>query len=61
MIRLDIAIPRPVQPYLRVVDSSACSNSLNIAFCLFFGMPIPVSDTEKLNIISLSSFRMSCN
>ena len=46
--RVQIASPRPVPPYWRVVELSACENALNIRSSLSCGMPIPVSRTSKL-------------
>ena len=39
--------PRPVPPYLRAVEPSACWNASKMMRCLSFGMPMPVSVTEK--------------
>ncbi|MNP12821.1 hypothetical protein D3C76_1050730 [compost metagenome] len=45
--RLVIASPRPVPPYLRVVETSACSKAWN-SFSHCSGlMPMPVSSTSK--------------
>ena len=45
--RAQMARPRPVPPYFRVVELSACSNGRKIADCLSAGMPMPVSRTSK--------------
>ena len=45
--RLQIASPRPVPPYRRVVDASAWLNGSNSAACRSGGMPMPVSRTSK--------------
>ena len=42
-----IARPRPVPPYLRLVEASACWNASKMMRCLSAGMPIPVSDTSN--------------
>ena len=42
-----MARPRPVPPYLRLVDASACWNASKIIFCFSSGMPMPVSDTSN--------------
>jgi hypothetical protein len=39
--------PRPVPPYLLVVEPSAWENGAKINFCFSIGIPIPVSDTAK--------------
>ena len=39
--------PRPVPPYLRVIDVSSCSNARKIFACFSGGMPMPVSVTAK--------------
>ena len=39
--------PRPVPPYLRVVEVSSCSKARKMLSCLSFGMPMPVSRTSK--------------
>ena len=54
----EIASPRPVPPYCRVVELSACSNTLKMVCCFSGGMPIPVSLTEKCSMAS-SSFQLS--
>src|SRR6202167_4977807 len=41
--RLVIAKPRPVPPYFRVVELSACVNASKIMACLSSAMPIPLS------------------
>ena len=35
--------PRPVPPYLRLVEPSACWNASKMIFCLSLEIPIPVS------------------
>ena len=45
--RLEIARPRPVPPYLRVVEPSACVKAWNSRVCAAGGMPMPVSCTSK--------------
>src|SRR5215469_11103592 len=42
-----IARPRPVPPYLRLVEASACWKASKISFCFSAGMPMPVSETSK--------------
>ena len=39
--------PRPVPPYLRVVEPSACVNASKMPCCFAAGMPMPVSRTEN--------------
>ena len=39
--------PRPVPPKRRLVVPSACWNASKMTFCLFAGMPTPVSETMK--------------
>src|SRR5215475_3970278 len=39
--------PRPVPPYLRVVEVSSCSNARKMRSCWSGGMPMPVSRTMK--------------
>ena len=46
-MRREMHSPRPVPPYFRVVEQSACSNRLKIRACCSSGMPIPVSLTAK--------------
>ena len=43
--RWQMARPRPVPPYLRVVEESTCENNLNSSFLFSCGMPMPVSRT----------------
>ena len=40
---LQIASPRPVPPYLRVVEPSACTKAWKSLSCASGGMPMPVS------------------
>ena len=42
-----MARPRPVPPYLRLVEASACWNASKMMRCLSSGMPMPVSATSK--------------
>ena len=42
-----MARPRPVPPYLRLVEASACWKASNTIFCFSTGMPTPVSVTSK--------------
>ena len=42
-----IARPRPVPPYLRLVEPSACWNASKMICCLSAGMPMPVSVTAN--------------
>ena len=44
--------PRPVPPYLRVVEASAWENASKIWLCLSFETPMPVSVTAKWSCIS---------
>src|SRR6185369_859109 len=46
--RFEIARPRPVPPYRRVVELSACRNSSNTYACASGLMPTPVSATETV-------------
>ena len=46
-MRWQIARPRPVPPYRRVVDASACVNAWNRRDCASAAMPMPVSRTSK--------------
>ena len=48
--------PRPVPPYFRVVELSACVKLSNIFSCFSFGIPTPVSETEKYKTILPSFF-----
>ena len=43
--RREIASPRPVPPYLRAVEPSACENCSNIFSCNSGAIPMPVSRT----------------
>src|SRR5262249_50307962 len=49
MIRLEIDKHNPVQPFLRVIDESACWNSSKILIWSAVPMPGPVSHTATLN------------
>jgi len=51
---LDMARPKPVPPYLRVVEASTWEKDLNSTFILSCGMPMPVSFTLKRIFISES-------
>ena len=51
--RAAIVRPRPVPPYLRVVEVSSCSKARKIFSCLSGGMPMPVSLTVKRSSTSL--------
>ncbi len=57
--RTEIARPRPVPPYLRVVDASACVKALKMVANLSSGMPIPVSLTEKRSVTVMCGFRFA--
>jgi hypothetical protein len=46
--------PRPVPPYARVVDASACVNGSKIARCLSGEIPMPVSRTVTSSSTSSS-------
>ena len=48
--RLQIVSPRPVPPYLRVVEPSACVNGWNIRAACSGVMPMPVSRTENSSL-----------
>ena len=52
-----IARPRPVPPYLREVEPSACWNASKMICCLSGEMPMPVSETE--NAITWLAWRSS--
>src|SRR6185437_2105503 len=41
-----MARPRPVPPYLRLVEPSACWKASKMICCFSLGMPMPVSLTE---------------
>ncbi len=45
-----IARPRPVPPYLRVVEASAWAKASKISRCFSAGMPMPVSLTSKCRV-----------
>ena len=48
--------PKPVPPYLRFVEPSACWKASKINGCFSNGIPIPVSFTIKQITLSSSSF-----
>ena len=50
--REEIVSPRPVPPYCRVVELSACEKGSKMIFCFSTGMPIPVSETVKCRMRS---------
>ena len=52
---MQIPKPRPVPPYCRVVEPSAWTNASKMSFCLSFGIPVPVSRTEKCRDTSAAS------
>jgi hypothetical protein len=54
----EIARPRPVPPYFRLVEPSACWNASKMICCLSVGMPMPVSVTEN-SITSVARLRSS--
>src|SRR6058998_629739 len=45
--RLEMVRPRPVPPYWRVVEESACVKLSKMTSSLSAGMPMPVSETEQ--------------
>ena len=45
--RFEMAKPRPVPPYLRVVETSACEKLSKMVARRSAGIPMPVSETEK--------------
>ena len=47
MMRLEIASPRPVPPYRRVVEASAWLKAWNRRSCADWAMPMPVSRTSN--------------
>ena len=53
--RRRLSSPRPVPPYLRVVELSACSNAPKIFCCFSAGMPMPVSETQSAASIDEAS------
>ena len=57
----EIVRPRPVPPYRRVEEESACEKASKIDFCLSAGIPIPLSKTEKRNsaVSGLASRRLT--
>ena len=55
---VEIARPRPVPPYLRVVEPSAWMNGLKIASCCSCGTPMPVSDTLNRSVASSVGLRL---
>src|SRR2546425_9127477 len=48
--RLEMVRPRPVPPYWRVVDESACVKLSKMTSSLSAGMPMPVSETENSSV-----------
>ena len=46
-IRFEMLRPRPVPPYLRVVDESTCVKLSKMVPILSLGIPMPVSEIEK--------------
>jgi hypothetical protein len=54
--RLEIASPRPVPPYRRVVDASACVNEVKTRASVASSMPMPLSVT-RISIDTRSSAR----
>ena len=48
--RLEMARPRPVPPYLRVVEASACEKLSKMVERRSAGIPMPVSETEKCSV-----------
>src|SRR5581483_8230340 len=54
-ISREIESPRPVPPYLRVVDASACWNASKKIFCLSSAIPTPVSVTRNAITVSARS------
>ena len=53
--RFEMARPRPVPPYLRVVEASACEKLSKMVDSRSAGMPIPVSETEKCSVAGAES------
>ena len=53
--RLEMARPKPVPPYLRMVEPSAWVKEVKRIFCLLAGMPMPLSLTEKRSVAFFSS------
>src|ERR1700676_3234709 len=51
---LEIEKPKPVPPYLRVMEPSPCTNDSKIRRCASLEIPIPVSFTAKLILIMRS-------
>ena len=49
--RRDMSSLRPMPPYWRVAESSACWKASKTTSCLSSGMPIPVSRTRKCSSI----------
>ena len=49
---VEMVSPRPVPPYLRVVDPSACVKASKIIRCFSVGMPMPVSRTANCTTAS---------
>ena len=46
-MRFEMLSPRPVQPYLRVVEESTCVKLSKMEPIFSLGMPMPVSEMEK--------------
>ncbi|MNF99744.1 hypothetical protein D3C84_826570 [compost metagenome] len=52
--------PKPVPPYLRLVEPSACWKASNMMFCFSLEIPIPVSEISKATTASaLSRLRLA--
>ena len=53
--------PRPVPPYLRLVEPSACWKASKMIFCLSFEIPIPVSlISNATTCLALSRLGLAC-
>src|SRR6266700_6059938 len=59
MMRLAIDSPRPVPPFLRVIELSACWNSSKIFAWSTAGMPGPVSHTATVNAPFVADARIA--
>src|SRR6266487_5441347 len=59
MIRLAIDRPRPVPPFLRVIELSACWNSSKIFAWSTAGIPGPVSHTATVNAPFVADARIA--
>ena len=57
--RFEMARPRPVPPYLRVVETSACEKLSKMAPRRSAGIPMPVSETEKCRMLGAESISTS--